>query len=155
MRHQIGAISLDLGLVLVACAIAGCRMIPVAMPAVDDVDRIVVNGNSNDWRKYFPNDHPGFLDEPPLTRSIEDRDRIAQIIALLATHNRGWHPILDTPPNSTHCVTLERDHRVVFSFWLDRTYMGSYFGDVYKVREIDAEESKRFHELLGIEHSLE
>jgi hypothetical protein len=148
VTHLIRAILLDLGVVLVACTIAGCGMIPLTMPAADEVDRIFVSSRDGSVVEAW--------DKPPLVRTIDNRDQIAQIVAFLAAHRRGWYQLWDSPPNSICAVNFERDQQVVFSFDLQRDSMGSYSGNGgYKLRRIDAQESKRIHELLGITASEE
>jgi hypothetical protein len=118
-------------------------MLPQPMPTTDEVDRIVVsspNGSVEDsWAK------------PPLIRIIDDRQRIDRVLAFLSAHDRGWHQLFDSPPNSIHTVTLERDGREVFGFELQPHSLDSYLGgSAYKVRDLDSQDSKQIRELLGI-----
>jgi hypothetical protein len=136
-------IVLDLGLVLAGCAIAGCRMLPKSMPTTDEVDRIVVSSPNGSAEESW--------DKPPLIRIIDDRRIIDRVIAFLSARDRGWHQLLDTPPNSNHTVIFERDGRVVFSFGLQRDSMDSYFrSGAYKARELNSQDSKQIRQLLGI-----
>jgi hypothetical protein len=142
VTRRIRTIVLHLDVVLVACAIAGCGMIPLKMPAADEVGSIVVSSRDGSVVEAW--------DKPPLIRTIDNRDEIAQIVAFLAAQSRGWDQLLDSPPNSKCAVNFERDQQVEFSFDLQRDSMGSYSGaGGYKLRRIDAQESKRIHDLLG------
>jgi hypothetical protein len=113
------------------------------MPTVDDVDRIVVTSTDGSVEDMLG-------EKPPLTRVIENRDQIAQIVAFVAAHPRGWHQPWDTPANTVHSITFERDQRVVFAFRLDCEGMNSDWAGTYKVRRLDARESQTIHELLGL-----
>ena len=142
MTHRIRTILLDHGMALMVCAIAGCQILPLTTLSADELDRIVVNSGGGFQLEGFT--------KPPLTRIIDNRDQIAQIVAFLAAHNQGWHGPWDTPPNTVDLITFERDQHVVFQLNLGEDWMDTSSGGTYKIRRVGVQESKRIHELLGI-----
>lgn len=130
---------LTFALLLFGACLGGCatiRMPQLAVPAVDNVDRIVVFEKS--------------LEPNPRQFVIEDRDQIARIVGYLSEHNQHWHQPWDTFPVGDYSVLLKHGDQTALFVWIGEGWIGGHVGGEARLRNISRDESQRFRKMLGI-----
>lgn len=126
-------------LLLFTACLSGCatiRMPKLEIPAVDNVDQIVVVERS--------------LEPNPSQFVIKDRDQIARIVEYLSEHNRHWHKPWDTFPVGDYSVILKHGDQTALFVWIGRDWIGGHFGGGPRLRNISRNESQELMKALGV-----